>query len=68
MLFRSYITALLRGLYPRASVIFPLFDHDRHMPLLLSFVLIGFFLWLAENISTFFGIWRYPNQWAHGQR
>jgi uncharacterized membrane protein YoaT (DUF817 family) len=37
------------------------------MPLLLSFVLIGFFLWLAENISTFFGIWRYPSQmgaWA----
>jgi len=30
-------------------------------------VLIGFFIWLAENISTFFGVWRYPNQvgaWA----
>ena len=24
------------------------------MPLLLAFVLIGFFIWLAENISTFF--------------
>ena len=22
----------------------------------------AFFIWLAENISTFFGIWRYPNQ------
>ena len=32
------------------------------MPLLLAFVLIGFFIWLAENISTFFGVWRYPNQ------
>ena len=32
------------------------------MPLLLAFVLIGFFLWLAENISTFYGIWRYPDQ------
>ena len=30
--------------------------------LLLAFVLIGFFLWLAENISTFYGIWSYPNQ------
>ena len=28
------------------------------------FVLIGFFIWLAENISTFFGIWRYPNQFG----
>lgn len=32
------------------------------MPLLLSFILIGFVVWLAENISTFFGIWKYPNQ------
>lgn len=32
------------------------------MPLLLGFLLVGFFIWLAENTSTFFGIWRYPNQ------
>lgn len=37
------------------------------MPLLLTFVLIGFFIWLAENLGTFFGVWQYPNQigtWA----
>ncbi|MBB6171561.1 uncharacterized membrane protein YoaT (DUF817 family) [Nocardiopsis mwathae] len=37
------------------------------MPLALSFVLIGFFLWVAENISTLLGAWRYPDQvnaWA----
>ena len=32
------------------------------MPLALSFVLIGFFLWLAENISTVFEAYRYPDQ------
>ena len=32
------------------------------MPLALSFVLIGFFLWLAENISTVFQAWQYPDQ------
>lgn len=32
------------------------------MPLAVSFVLIGWFLWLAENIATFFGAWQYPNQ------
>ncbi|WP_121615331.1 DUF817 domain-containing protein [Virgibacillus halodenitrificans] len=32
------------------------------MPLALSFVLIGFFIWIAENIATFFGAWQYPNQ------
>jgi uncharacterized membrane protein YoaT (DUF817 family) len=26
--------------------------------------LVGFFIWLAENISTFWGVWRYPNQGA----
>ncbi|WP_042149925.1 DUF817 domain-containing protein [Paucisalibacillus sp. EB02] len=32
------------------------------MPLALSFILIGFFIWIAENIATFFGAWKYPNQ------
>ncbi|QBI55872.1 DUF817 domain-containing protein [Streptomonospora litoralis] len=32
------------------------------MPLALSFVLIGFFLWVAENIATFLGAWEYPHQ------
>lgn len=31
-----------------------------YMP--LSFLLIGFFIWIAENISTYFDIWSYPNQ------
>lgn len=60
--YRWYIVACVLGLYARASVVFRPFDRDRNMPLLLAFVLIGFFIWLAENISTFFGIWKYPNQ------
>jgi uncharacterized membrane protein YoaT (DUF817 family) len=32
------------------------------MPLPFSFFLIGFFIWIAENIATFFGAWQYPNQ------
>jgi uncharacterized membrane protein YoaT (DUF817 family) len=65
--YRWYIAACTLGLYARASVVFRPLDRDRSMPLLLAFVLIGFFIWLAENISTFFGVWRYPNQigaWA----
>lgn len=30
--------------------------------LVRSFFLIGFFVWVAENISTIFGAWEYPNQ------
>jgi len=60
--YRWYIAACTLGLYARATVVFRPYDKDRWMPLLLAFILIGFFIWLAENISTFFGIWRYPNQ------
>jgi uncharacterized membrane protein YoaT (DUF817 family) len=64
---RWYLAALALGLYARTTVIYRPLDRDRWMPLTLGFVLTGFFIWLAENFSTFFGIWRYPNQvgaWA----
>jgi uncharacterized membrane protein YoaT (DUF817 family) len=65
--YRWYIAACALGLYARSTVVFRSYDRDREMPLLLSFVLIGFFIWLAENVGTFLGVWRYPNQvgaWA----
>jgi uncharacterized membrane protein YoaT (DUF817 family) len=65
--FRWYIGACALGLYARTTVLYRPLDRDRAMPLLLSFVLIGFFVWLAENLSTFFSVWQYPNQvgaWA----
>lgn len=34
----------------------------RWMPLNLAFLLIAFFIWIAENISTYLGAWQYPNQ------
>ena len=34
------------------------------MPAALSFLLIGAFLWIAENMATFLNAWRYPNQAA----
>ena len=60
--YRWYLAACALGLYARSFVVFRPFDRERSMPLLASFILIGFFIWLAENISTFFGIWKYPNQ------
>ena len=60
--YRWYLAACALGLYARTSVVFRPLDRDRTMPLLISFLLIGFFVWLAENISTFFGVWKYPNQ------
>jgi uncharacterized membrane protein YoaT (DUF817 family) len=65
--YRWIIASVSLGLYARTRVIYRPLDRERRMPLLLAFMLIGFFIWLAENISTFFGVWRYPNQlgaWA----
>lgn len=28
----------------------------------LAFLLIAFFIWIAENISTYLGAWQYPDQ------
>lgn len=60
--YRWYIAACTLGLYARTTVIFRPYDRDRRMPLLIAFVLIGFFIWLAENVHSFLGLWQYPNQ------
>jgi uncharacterized membrane protein YoaT (DUF817 family) len=51
--------------FARARVVYVNNGPERRMPVLLSFLLIGLFIWLAENIATFLGAWRYPNQ-HHG--
>ncbi|MBD2803162.1 DUF817 domain-containing protein [Xenorhabdus sp. ZM] len=60
--YRWYLTAFIFGLYARGTVFYTPLDKERKMPLLLAFILIGFFIWLAENFGTFFGIWQYPHQ------
>lgn len=60
--YRWYLAACALGLYARTSVVYRPYDRERRMPLLLGFVLIGLFIWLAENIGTFFSVWKYPNQ------
>ncbi|AGH37968.1 DUF817 domain-containing protein [Bibersteinia trehalosi] len=60
--YRWYIATFALVLYARTFVQFTPYDTARKMPLLLAFFLIGFFIWLAENLGTFAGIWRYPNQ------
>jgi uncharacterized membrane protein YoaT (DUF817 family) len=64
---RWYLVAGAVGLYSRTTVLFRPRYRDFRMPILLAFVLIGFMIFLSENIGTFFGVWRYPNQigaWA----
>ncbi len=61
------LAAVVLAVFWRTRVHFTIIRAERSMPLALSFVLIGFFIWIAENIATFFGAWVYPHQaqqWA----
>jgi uncharacterized membrane protein YoaT (DUF817 family) len=46
----------------RTWVHFTVGRHRYAMPLAVSFVLIGFFLWVAENAATLLRAWQYPSQ------
>lgn len=61
------LAAAVLVLFRRTQVYFIVTRATRSMPLALSFLLIGFFIWVAENIATYFGAWVYPHQkqqWA----
>jgi uncharacterized membrane protein YoaT (DUF817 family) len=48
--------------FRRTRVRYAVRGRTYQMPLALAFALIGFFVYVAENIATFFGAWQYPNQ------
>lgn len=62
--FRWVLVASVLWLFRGTRVWFTPLERERWMPLPLAFLLIGFFVWIAENISTFFGAWVYPHQIA----
>ncbi|MCE9583911.1 MAG: DUF817 domain-containing protein [Planctomycetes bacterium] len=66
--FRWILGALVVVIFWKARVWFTVTDKRRFMPIALSFFLIGLFVWLAENITTYLGAYLYPNQaggWQH---
>ncbi len=65
---RWILGALVVAVFWKARVWFTVTEKRRFMPIALSFFLIGFFVWLAENITTYLGAYLYPNQhggWQH---
>ncbi|WP_377267206.1 DUF817 domain-containing protein [Peterkaempfera sp. SMS 1(5)a] len=64
---RWLLAGCLLAVTARAQVWFTVGERRHRMPLALSFTLIGFFLWVAENIATAVGAWRYPYQISQWQ-
>ncbi|MGD6960627.1 DUF817 domain-containing protein [Fictibacillus phosphorivorans] len=61
---RWILILLLFPIFYKTVVHYTINERVYKMPILLSFLLIGFFIWIAENITTFLGAWQYPNQEA----
>ncbi|MBB6733920.1 DUF817 domain-containing protein [Cohnella zeiphila] len=59
---RWWLSALVLLVFWRTRVAYEVGGTRYRMPLALSFVLIGLFIWIAENVATFFGAWEYPDQ------
>ena len=59
---RWILKCLLLIIFFRTVVTFELREKLFKMPMIIAFLLIGFFIWIAENIVTFLGAWQYPNQ------
>lgn len=64
---RVYIALVLVLIFRRTRFRFRLQHYTYSIHALLSFVIIGFFIWLAENVATFYGAWKYAYQHAGWQ-
>jgi uncharacterized membrane protein YoaT (DUF817 family) len=58
---RWVIIPVLFAMFWRTRVAFST-TRRREMPITLSFLLICFFIWIAENIATSLGAWQYGHQ------
>jgi uncharacterized membrane protein YoaT (DUF817 family) len=48
--------------FGRCVMHFRVFRGKFRMPLVLAFLLVALFIWIAENIATWSGAWLYPSQ------
>ena len=59
---RIVLFAATAVLFLRTVVHFRVFRFRHRMPLLLGFLLVALFIWVAENIGTWSRAWIYPGQ------
>lgn len=59
---RIWIILALLILFLPGQAHFTCIEKRRKMPMPIAFALIGFFVWIGENLSTYLGAWLYPHQ------
>ena len=60
--FRWPLFAILAVLYGRSFMHYRVFRFRHSLPMLLAFLLVALFIWIAENIGTWSRAWIYPGQ------
>ena len=60
--FRWLLFAAVIALYARSTMHYRVFRFRHRMPMLLAFLLVALFIWIAENIGTWSRAWIYPDQ------
>jgi uncharacterized membrane protein YoaT (DUF817 family) len=60
--FRWFLILAVFVFFRKTKVYFKVTLVYRWMYLNIAFLLIAFFVWVAENISTYLGAWKYPDQ------
>jgi uncharacterized membrane protein YoaT (DUF817 family) len=59
---RYVIGLVVVYLFRKSVVLFRIETKVYRIPVVISFLLIGFFIWLAENVATKLGAWQYTYQ------
>jgi len=60
--FRWLLLAAVVVVFGPCVMHFRIFRARPRMPLVLGFLLVALFIWIAENVATWSGAWMYPNQ------
>ena len=59
---RWVLLAAVVIIFGRCVMHFRVFRRRFRMPLVIAFLLVALFIWIAENIATWSGAWLYPSQ------
>jgi len=60
--FRWILLLAIGLVFGRSVMRFRVYRRHFRMPLIVSFLLVALFIWIAENIATWSQAWQYPNQ------
>jgi uncharacterized membrane protein YoaT (DUF817 family) len=59
---RWFLFIMVIALYFKTDALYRIREKVYAVPLAFAFVWVGCAVWIAENIATYYGAWKYPTQ------